>query len=203
MGAAQLGARWQVTDPRTRLVLIAGIVLTVAAALFTALAIQARHPTVMRHVERRPAAPATLTDPDGCPAGGACQVVLDPPDALSAAFGHWFPGGQVRTGSRTADAATGRLYRATLVGVVSGATVRLASQCVPGGSRPEANVDQTENASLDLAGDYIVHSVRIVITQPGPAGCSAVVVLDAAPPAPDAEQAATALARDGQVQLRP
>lgn len=123
---------------------------------------------------------------------------------LEAAFGRAFPGAQVLHADTTVDLRSGRGYRASLIGLIEGAsTVSVTAQCVPGAPGSVPRLDRSNTASVDLAGNSVIEFRQLSVLVPGRPGCGVALLLRTRGPAVRFSDAALRLARDPAAQLRP
>jgi hypothetical protein len=187
----------------SRALLMSAAVLALAALVFGFLAVH----TAPRHrVLSVPAAKvpgATTTDAVGCPIDRLCTVRGTAGGNLTLAFLTAFPSGQVVLGEQTVDAASGRVYRASLTASVDGQTsLMLSTQCVPGGvTSPQEEIRRSEDGHWDLANNWQVYARGFSVLVPGHDGCSVQLEVQRIGDRVIYERPALDLARNPSVQL--
>lgn len=173
-------ARWALTDPFARGLLITAALLAVLAVV---LANAAANTQPRRHTERivDSSVPiARSVDAAGCPVGAHCTVLLSAPTALPAAVRRVFGPARIGIfrGSQTVDTATHRLYVATLSATVRYGVVDVYAACIPDAPAVAARSQRLASSHTDLSGDTVIDSQRFVDVVPGDRGCSVVVDLE-------------------------
>lgn len=195
--------RWTFASAAQRRWAITALALALVAAVIAVNAARA-HPERRVRTVAAPAPPAAATvDASGCPDVTVCQV-RHRATGLEAAFGRAFPGARVLHADATFDLRSGRGYRASLIGLIEGAsTVSVTAQCVPGAPRSVPRLDRSNTASVDLAGNSVIEFRQLSVLVPGRPGCGVALLLRTRGPAVRFSDAALRLARDPAAQLPP
>jgi hypothetical protein len=161
------------------------LLITALALLIVSLPIanSAAHtrPTHLNHIVLGPAPAAAATiDALGCPTSQTCSIrqIIDP--TLRSALLRLFPTASVQTGEQTYARSSGRIYRSWLLSrIAPNTTITQTAQCVPGGAVGTASSNQIGTGHVSLSGDTVFDRDTLIAIEPGAAGCSAAVYLQA------------------------
>ena len=188
------------TRPGKLLVAVAaGLVLVAAVAVSSGLRTQPVHR--IRLVAQPPDQVVPL-DPTGCPIGARCTVRPTAPEDVTVAVRRAFPAAAVQWQTSTVD-GDGRVGRVFALYALNGDrdSLMVSAECQSGPTRVDPRREMTTaQQRSDLAGNQIPELTVREIVAPGPAGCTADLVVTAVGDATGYDAGLRTLSADPTVQ---